>query len=106
MIFGVGVSCRILYSIISYLYISCSGSITLVGDKELIYLLSFSCNYVVSVQRGFLFLWVLGMGCVILLWHTLSHPYNYFGFEDRTLVLIASLPGHCLPLTFLNVMIN
>ena len=40
------------------------------------------------------------MGCVILLWHTLSHPYNYFGFEDGTLVLIVSVPGHCLPLTF------
>ena len=35
-------------------------------------------NYVVSVWRGFLFLWVLGMGYVILLWHSLSLPYNYF----------------------------
>ena len=26
----------------------------------------------------FLFLWVLGMGYVILLWHSLSLPYNYF----------------------------
>ena len=33
--------------------------------RELIYLLSFTCNYVVSVQRGFLFLLVLWMGCVI-----------------------------------------
>ena len=31
----------------------------------------------VSVWRGFLFLWVLGMGDVILLWHSLSLPYNY-----------------------------
>ena len=23
----------------------------------------------------------------------------HFGFEDRTLVLIASVPGHCLPFT-------
>ena len=30
-----------------------------------------------SVGRGFLFLWVLGMGYVILLWHSLSLPYNY-----------------------------
>ena len=30
--------------------------------------------------RGFLFLWVLGMGCVILLWHSLSLPYNYFAY--------------------------
>ena len=48
------------------------------GKRELICLLLFTCNYVVFVWRGFLFLWVLGMGYVILLWHTLSLPYNYF----------------------------
>ena len=37
-----------------------------------------SAIYVVSARRGFLFLWVLGMGYVILLWHSLSLPYNYF----------------------------
>ena len=51
------------------------------GKRELICLLLFTCNYVVSVWRGFLFLWVLGMGYVILLWHSLSLPYNYFGDE-------------------------
>ena len=25
---------------------------------------------------------------------------SHFGFEGRTLVLIASVPGHCLPFTF------
>ena len=30
----------------------------------------------VSVRRGFLFLWVLRMGFVILLWHSLGLPYN------------------------------
>ena len=49
------------------------------GKRELICLLLFTCNYVVSVWRGFLFLLVLGMGYVILLWHSLSLPYNYFG---------------------------
>ena len=48
------------------------------GKRELICLLSFTCNYVVFVWRGFLFLWVLGMGYVILLWHSLGLPYNYF----------------------------
>ena len=48
------------------------------GKTELICLLLFTCNYVVSVLRGFLFLWVLGMGYVILLWHSLSLPYNYY----------------------------
>ena len=31
--------------------------------QELICLLSFTGNCVVSVRRGFLFLWMLGMGC-------------------------------------------
>ena len=48
------------------------------GKRELSCLLLFTCNYVVSVWRGFLLLWVLGMGYVILLWHSLSLPYNYF----------------------------
>ena len=38
----------------------------------------FSCYYVVSVRRGFLFLLVLGIGCLILLWHSLGIQYNYF----------------------------
>ena len=50
------------------------------GKRELICLLLFTCNYVVSVRRGFLFLWVLGMGYVILLWHSLSLPYIFFSF--------------------------
>ena len=48
------------------------------GKRELIGLLLFTCNYVVSVWRGYLLLWVLGMGYVILLWHSLSLPYDYF----------------------------
>ena len=68
-----------LYSFVVYLYVNGSGSTTSVGEeRELICLLLFTCNYVVSVWRGFLFLWVLGMGYVILLWHSLSLPYNYF----------------------------
>ena len=56
------------------------------GKRELICLLSFTCNYVVFVWRGFLFLWVLGMGYVILLWHSLSLPYNYFTCTAWTIV--------------------
>ena len=54
------------------------GQFPRLGKRELICLLLFTCNYVVSVWRGFLFLWVLGMGYVSLLWHSLSLPYNYF----------------------------
>ena len=49
------------------------------GKRELICLLLINCNYMVSIWRGFLFFWVLGLGYVILLWHSLSLPYNYFG---------------------------
>ena len=52
------------------------------GKRELNCLLLFTCYYVVFVWRGFLFLWVLGMGYFILLWHSLSLPYNYFGREQ------------------------
>ena len=77
-VFGVGVSCRILYYFVGNLYVSGSGSIHRLGKRELIYMLLFTCNYVVSARRGFLFLWTLGMGYVILLWHSLSLPYNCF----------------------------
>ena len=52
------------------------------GKRELICLLLFTCNYVVSVWRGFLVLCMLGMGYVILLWHSLSLPYNYLTLID------------------------
>ena len=77
-VFGVGVSCRNLYSIVDYLYVDVVDQLPRLGKRELICLLLFTCNYVVFVWRGFLFLWVPGMGYVILLWHSLSLPYNYF----------------------------
>ena len=69
------------FDIVSYLYVSCSGSITSVGgERELIIscLLAFTCNNVVSVPRGFLFLLLPGIGCLILFWHSLGLPYNDF----------------------------
>ena len=53
------------------------------GKRELICLLLFTCSHVVSVWRGFLFLCVLWMGCVILLWHSLSLPYNYLLLKTK-----------------------
>ena len=44
------------------------------GKRELVCLLLL-CGF--CLER-FPFLWVLGMGNVILLWHSLSLPYNYF----------------------------
>ena len=57
------------------------------GKRELICLLLLTCNYVVSVRRGFLLLLVLGMGCVILLWYSLSRTYNYFMNIDNHIKL-------------------
>ena len=69
------VICILLYSFVVYLYVNGSGLITSVGEeRELMCLLLFTCNYVVSVWRGFFFLWVLGMGYVILMWQSLSLP--------------------------------
>ena len=68
-----------MYSFVVYLYVNGSGSITLVGEERADLSDVFLPNYVVSAWRGFLFLWVLGMGYVILLWHSLSLPYSYSG---------------------------
>ena len=50
--------------------------VTSVGEERANLSAIVSCNYVVSVRRGFLFLLVLGMGYVVLLWHSLGLPYN------------------------------
>ena len=65
------------------------------GKRELICLLSFTCNYVVFVWRGFLFLWVLGMGYVILLWHSLSLPYNYFTIIMKVTYMVTKRSRGC-----------
>ena len=75
--FGVGVSCRILYSFVIYLYVSFSGLMNyyLSWGRES----KFVCYRSLVVMwflKDFLFLLVLGMACVILLWHSLSLPYN------------------------------
>ena len=68
------------------------------GKRELICLLLFTCNYVVFVWRGILFLWVLGMGYVILLWHSLSLPYNYF--VGTIFSYLQNIPNRILQLHF------
>ena len=67
------------------------------GKRELICLLLFTCNYVVSVWRGFLLLWVLGMGYVILLWYSLSLPLiiiHQYGIRGDTLNWIKDFLGN------------
>ena len=67
----------------------------LLGKRELICLLLFACNYVVSVWGGFLFLLVLGMGYVILLWHSLSLPYNFLFEALRPGTEFSVIFGRC-----------
>ena len=52
--------------------------------RELICLMLFTCNVVVSVRRGYLFLCVLWMGYVILLWQSLSLPYDFLNDLEQT----------------------
>ena len=65
MSFRVGVSCRILYNFVVYLYVSGSGSITSVAEERA----NLSAVVIVWFLFGedFLYLWVLGMGYVISL---------------------------------------
>ena len=69
MLIGVGVSCPISYPIVSYLYVSFSEFITSIWEERVYFLVSFTCNYVVSVRRGLLFLLVLRIGCITLRKH-------------------------------------
>ena len=55
------------------------------GKRELICLLLFTSSCVVSVRRGFLFLWVLGMGCVIFI-VALPEPSILLFCTDKLLV--------------------
>ena len=71
--FGVGVSC---HSFVVYLYVNGNGSITSVGEERA------NLSAFVHLKLCALPL-VLGMGYLILLWHSLSLPYNYF--EKRTI---------------------
>ena len=45
MLFGVGASC-ILHSIVSYLYVSCRGTITSVGEERANFSAIFTCNLI------------------------------------------------------------
>ena len=60
MFFGVGASCRILYSSEVIYMLAVVDQLPRLGKRELIFLLLFTCNYVFFVWRSFLFLWCLG----------------------------------------------
>ena len=64
-VFGVGVLCRNLYYFVVYLHVNGSGSITSVEEERANLSAVVYLYYVVSVWRGFLFHYVLGMGYVI-----------------------------------------
>ena len=79
MCIGVSVSCRYSYSCVRYLYVA--DRLSWFGKRELIFLQSYTCNYVVPP---------LPLGAWdrlhYILWHTLGLPYNYFGTASKELL--------------------
>ena len=80
-----------LYFFVVYLYVKGDGSIASVGQEGAVCLLLFVCGYVVSVWRGFLFLWVLWMGYVVLLLRSLSLPCGCFSNYTTTVTFLRTL---------------
>ena len=74
------------------------------GKRELVFLLLFTCSFVVSVLGRFLFLLVLGMDCAFLLWHSLGLPLIILKrniLKDLTIMLMSpvsiALAIYCYP---------
>ena len=74
--------CRCILLLVIYI-LAVVDQLPRLGKREIICLLSLTCYYVVSVRRCFLFLLVLGMGCIILMWHSLSLQCNYFALQKN-----------------------
>ena len=70
MLIGLGLSCRISHSIVSYLYVSCSGSITSVGEER--------ANF---------------SPCLLVMWFLLERFPLPLGAWDRQCYFIVALPG-------------
>ena len=63
MLIRVGISCCfVLYCIAIDLLYAVVDQLPRLGKRELVFLLLFTCSFVVSVSERFLFLLVLGMG--------------------------------------------
>ena len=73
----------VLYSVVSYLLYTVVDQLPRLGKRELVFLLLFTCSFVVSVLGRFLFLLVLGMDCAFLLWHSLGLPLIIFQKGNR-----------------------
>ena len=54
MFFGVGVSCRNLYSFVVYLYVSSSGSITSVGEERANLLFTYNYFRLLKEQNNYM----------------------------------------------------
>ena len=56
-------------------------------------------NFVVSVRTSFFFLWMLGKGCIVLLWHALGLPYKCLGMCSRnSITVLISIALNHIPL--------
>ena len=68
----------VLYSIASYSLYAVVDQLPRLGKNELVFLLLFTCSFVVSVWWMFLFLLVLGMGCAFFIVALPGPSINYF----------------------------
>ena len=80
-----------MYSVASYLLYAVVDQLPRLGKRELVFLLLFTCSFVVSVFGRLLFLLVLGMGWAFLLWHSLGLLLIiYFDFDIVTFPFLDS----------------
>ena len=74
------------------------------GKRELVFLISITHNFVVSVRRSFLFLWVLRV--VTLLWHSLGLQVIKLFWKGLEHTLCKVLPESYVRCVSLLVVIN
>ena len=61
--------------LITFLNVSFSGLVTSAGEERTVFSCMITRNFVISVERNFVFLWVLMIGCVSVLHCTLLRCY-------------------------------
>ena len=67
------------------LIIAAVDQLSRLGKRELVFLLLFTCSFVVSVLWRFLFLLILGMGCAFFIVALPGPSVNYFTTENSSL---------------------
>ena len=94
-----------MYSVVSYLLYTVVDQLPRLGKRELVFLLLFTCSFVVSVLGRFLFLLVLGMDCAFFFIVALPGPsINYFTEQFICIILTHTYYFFCHSSFFVFVM--